>query len=79
MVKQNENLVKLVVTDDKVQETVYTSILEENDIEYVVRGIEDAAFDGLYTDRYGYSQIYVFEEDLENAKKLVDEAANNQE
>ena len=71
--KDNKNLVALCATNDEIHEIQITSALNDAHIEHVVHDFYDQAFDGLFEAKYGHSKILVFEEDLQNAKKIIDQ------
>lgn len=74
--KSDENLVSICTTEDEVHEALITAALNDSNIEHVVRGFRDEAFDGLFEDRYGHSQILVLEDDVEKAKEAIKDIPN---
>jgi hypothetical protein len=72
----NENLVPLCITEDEVHEALIVAALEEAEIEFVVQGYHDEAFDGLFENTQGHSRILVLEEDEVVARELVSHIPN---
>lgn len=72
----NENLVPLCIAEDEVHEALIVSALEEAEIEFVVQGYHDEAFDGLFEKTQGHSRILVLEEDEPAARELVSHIPN---
>lgn len=72
----DENLIPLCITEDGVHEALIASALEEAEIEYVVQGYHDEAFDGLFEKTQGHSRILVLEEDETEAREIVSHIPN---
>lgn len=73
----DENLVKLIITNDEVHELQITGALADADIEYIVQEFHDSALDGLFESTFGHSRVMVFPHDLEQAQKIIAEISPN--
>lgn len=67
----NEKTVKLCSARDVVELTLIMESLEESGIDCLEVPFSDAAYDGIFVPSKGYSDIFVFESQLEDAEKII--------
>lgn len=68
---KNENLKELFIYNDLAVLKKIEMLLETNEIQFLIRSYEDAAYDGLFTLAKGKGKILVFEKDLKKAEDIL--------
>jgi len=71
--RPNEKIVKLCSTRDLVEYTILTDALTKAGIECMDTPHVDSAYDDLYVPSRGYADVYVFESELEEARKVLEQ------
>jgi hypothetical protein len=69
--RPNEKIVKLCSTLDLVEYTILIDALTKAGIECLDTPYVDSAYDDLYVPARGYADVYVFESELEEARKIL--------
>jgi len=77
--RPEEKIVKLCSTRDLVQYTILKDALTEAGIECMDTPHVDSAYDDLYVPAKGYADVYVFELDLEEARKILEQVNKTEE
>jgi len=67
----DENTVTVYTTSNAVEEGDICEALEAACVNYVVRSLEDEAFDGLFSGGL-HSRIEVLEQDVEQAREIIE-------
>jgi hypothetical protein len=62
----------------RVEALQIQSILEQEGIPVFVRTFEETAYDGLFVSQKGWGEIWVAEDRLEEARRIVEELRKNQ-
>jgi hypothetical protein len=71
--RSKEKIVKLCSTRDIVEYTILTDALTRAGIECTDTPHVDSAYDDLYVPARGYADVYVFESELEEARKILEQ------
>lgn len=69
--RTNEKTVKLCSAKDIVELTLIKEALEESGIDCMEVPFVDAAYDGIFVPAKGFSDVFVFESQLEQAEKII--------
>lgn len=70
-VMKDEELKELYTYNDLATLKIIELILKNNNIRYMLRSFEDAAYNGLFTTFMGKGKIFVFEKDYKQAIQLL--------
>ena len=74
--KNQSEYIKIVVLDSEVESQLVCSILDDRNISYFTKSYYDTAYDGLFQSQLGWGVIRVSEEDLPEAKRIIEEWRN---
>lgn len=69
---EKDKIIKLCSTVELVEYTLVKEALDQAGIECMDTPHVDSAYDDLFVPAQGYADIYVYETDLEEAKKILD-------
>ena len=63
----------LITPENEAEANVIKSILAEHGIYAEIKSFHDTAYDGLFQSQYGWGLIRVFETDLQEAQRIIQE------
>lgn len=66
----------LIKPENAAEANVIKMVLEENGISAEIKSFHDTAYDGLFQSQLGWGVIRVSEEDLPEAKRIIEEWRN---
>jgi hypothetical protein len=70
---KNNKMINLLKPENEAEANVLKSVLEEHGIYAEIKSFHDTAYDGLFQSQYGWGVISVSEEDLPEAKRIIEE------
>ena len=66
----------LMQPENEAEANVIKSVLEEQGIYAEIKSFHDTAYDGLFQSQYGWGFIRVFETDVPEAQRIIEEWKN---
>ncbi len=73
-----EDTIVAHIFNDITEQEVLEEILKDNEIPFVIRPFKDLALNGIYEATHGYSELLVYEHDMERVKKVIEDYRNQE-
>ena len=74
---RERKLVSLYTFNNIVEGERLRNLLEEEEIQVMIRSLEDSAYDGIFRPQIGAGKIMVFEEDIKRGREIIKEFNKN--
>lgn len=73
---KNRTLQNVIKPENDAEAGAIKSLLEDHGIYAEIRSFHDTAYDGLFQAQYGWGVIRVYQEDVAEAQRIIEEWKN---
>ncbi len=75
----NKIMKKILELNSEIESQRISAILNENNIDFVIKKYKDSSFSGVYESQFGFGDLYVNEKDMRKAALLIKEVDSDYE